>query len=150
MGDMKNVLEKQVDRRRTLQVLGIGLAGTVLLPACKKEEAAAPAPKPAPAPAAPAAAPAAPAGEPTAAAPAAAKPEGDLNCETAAPIDEASKGLRAAFQYKEKSAEAGKNCAGCAQYIAGKYGGCGGCKLFTGAVNPNGHCISWVPIAAAK
>jgi hypothetical protein len=72
---------------------------------------------------------------------------GELNCKDKAPIDEASKGLRRALQYKEKSAEAGKNCLGCAQYNVGTYGDCGGCKLFTGAVNPGGHCLSYAPKA---
>jgi len=26
---------------------------------------------------------------------------------------------------------------------AGKYKECGGCKLFAGAVNPEGNCLSW-------
>ncbi|MCA2980177.1 MAG: hypothetical protein INH41_08385 [Myxococcaceae bacterium] len=168
MGVVNKTLEKQIDRRKTLQVLGIGLAGSVLLPACKKEEAAAPkaAPPPAPPPVAapPPAAPAAAAPEAAAAPPSAtaggeaapaaapstaeAKAEGDLNCKEAAPIDDTSKGLRRALQYKEKSDDAAKKCSGCVQFEAAKYGGCGACKLFTGAVNPNGVCLSYAPLAA--
>ncbi|MDP3503417.1 MAG: high-potential iron-sulfur protein [Myxococcales bacterium] len=87
-----------------------------------------------------------PAAAPAAEAPAA-NAAGDLNCKEKAPIDDASKQLRRALQYKEKTAEAGKNCKGCAQYEAGKYGDCGACKLFTGAVNPEGHCLSDAPKA---
>ena len=77
-----------------------------------------------------------------------AKAEGDVNCKEAAPIDETSKGLRRALQYKEKTDDAAKKCSGCAQFEAKKYGGCGACKLFTGAVNPNGVCLSYAPLAA--
>ena len=37
----------------------------------------------------------------------------------------------------------GKKCSNCAQFEAGKYKECGGCKLFAGAVNPEGYCLSW-------
>ncbi len=153
------------NRRKTIQVLGLTAGSLLVFQGCKEEAKAptpAPAPPPAPAVAAkppepePAAKPAEPAAkpaEPAAADPAApAQPTaaantGDVNCKEAAPIDETSKGLRRALQYKEKSAEAGKNCAGCAQYEAAKYGACGACKLFTGAVNPGGHCLSYAPKA---
>ena len=35
------------------------------------------------------------------------------------------------------------NCANCAQYVEGQYGDCGGCNLFSGPVQPQGHCLSW-------
>jgi type IV secretory pathway VirB10-like protein len=163
MKGANEIMETQIDRRKTLHVLGFGLVGSMLLPACKKDEVAA-APKPAPAaappppapvavapppPAAAPDAPAAPAAPDAPAAPAAeAKAEGDVNCKEAAPIDETSKGLRRALQYKEKTDDAAKKCSGCAQFEAKKYGGCGACKLFTGAVNPNGVCLSYAPLAA--
>lgn len=53
-----------------------------------------------------------------------------------------------ALQYKEESDQADKKCSGCAQFEGKKYGDCGACKLFTGAVNPNGVCLSYAPIAA--
>lgn len=147
------------NRRKTIQVLGLTAGSLLVFQGCKEEAKAptpAPAPPPPPVPVAakppepaakpPEPAPAAPA-EPAAPAQPTAAADGDLNCKEAAPIDETSKGLRRALQYKEKSAEAGKNCAGCAQYEAAKYGACGACKLFTGAVNPNGHCLSYAPKA---
>ena len=140
------------DRRQTLKVLGLTAGGALLFQGCKEEVKAPPAAPPAAAPPPVAAVVAKPA-EPAAAAPAGEPPvaangaAGELNCKDKAPIDEASKGLRRALQYKEKSAEAGKNCLGCAQYNAGTYGDCGGCKLFTGAVNPGGHCLSYAPKA---
>jgi hypothetical protein len=151
----KQVGSALMDRRKTLQVLGLAAGGLLVFQGCK-EEAKAPAPaakppepapvaakppEPAAAPPAEAAKPAEPAAQPAAAA------DGEVNCKEAAPIDEASKSLRRALQYKEKSAEAGKNCAGCAQFEAAKFGACGGCKLFTGAVNPAGHCLSYAPKA---
>jgi hypothetical protein len=150
---------KKFDRRQTLKVFGLTVGGALVFQGCK-EEVKPPPPAPAPAPAAPAAvaavkpepAAAPPPAEPAAPAPAeAAQPvaaaDGDLNCKEKAPIDDASKSLRRALQYKEKSAEAGKNCGGCAQFEAAKYGACGSCKLFTGAVNPGGHCLSYAPKA---
>lgn len=123
--------------------------GLLVFPACKPDtKVPSPVPPLAAPPAAVAAVPPEPAakppepGEPTAA-----KAGGELNCKEKAPIDETSKGLRRALQYKENSAEAGKNCQGCAQYTVGTYGDCGGCKLFTGAVNPAGHCLSYAPKA---
>lgn len=143
------------NRRKTIQVLGLTAGSLLVFQGCKEEpKPPAPAPAPPPAPVAakppePAAKPAEPAAPADPAAPAqpTAAANGDLNCKEAAPIDEASKGLRRALQYKEKSAEAGKNCAGCAQFEAAKFGACGGCKLFTGAVNPGGHCLSYAPKA---
>lgn len=136
-------------RRKTLKVLGLAAGGLLVFPACKEAAkpsppAAAPPPvvKPPEVAAKPPEPAAAPAGEPPAT-----NAVGDLNCKEKAAIDETSKGLRRALQYKEKSAEAGKNCKGCAQFEAGKYGDCGACKLFTGAVNPEGHCLSFAPKA---
>jgi hypothetical protein len=51
--------------------------------------------------------------------------------------------MRTALQYKAASDQEGKNCANCAQFKPGEYGDCGGCNLFTGPVNNNGHCLSW-------
>jgi hypothetical protein len=145
--DASNVM----GRRQALQVVGLGLttAGSLLgLQGCKKDEMA-PAMKPAdPPPAAMAPPPPAAMAAPEAAPAAAAAPPADLNCKEKAPIDDNAKDLRRALQYKEKSAEAGKNCLGCAQYQPGKYGDCGGCNLFGGAVNPGGHCLSYAPKAA--
>jgi hypothetical protein len=147
---------KLLGRRRALQILGVGLAagGLIGLPGCKQEGSAgsaAPAPAPpAPAPAAPP--PVAPAPAPTPAAPppeAAAAPEpadaGALNCKTQVAFDENAATMRRALQYKEQSAEPLNKCVDCVQFEAGKYGACGACKLFAGAVNPGGSCLSFAP-----
>lgn len=152
--DERNTLMTQstrslMARRKTLKVLGLAAGGLLVFPACKEQ--AKPPPPPAPPPVVKPPEVAAKPPEPPAAEPPAAEPSanaaGDLNCKEKAPIDETSKGLRRALQYKEKSAEAQKNCKGCAQFEAGKYGDCGACKLFTGAVNPEGHCLSFAPRA---
>ncbi len=65
-----------------------------------------------------------------------------------APIDAQSRQLRTTLQYREVSQEEGKNCENCAQYIADAHGDCGGCRLFSGPVQPGGHCQSWAPLAA--
>lgn len=66
-----------------------------------------------------------------------------------APIEPQSQTLRTNLQYKEVSPEAEKNCSNCAQYIEGAHGDCGGCKLFSGPVQPKGYCLSWAPKQAA-
>jgi hypothetical protein len=136
-------------RRQAMQVLGVGLASGLLLSGCKEE---AKAPTPAPAPPAPVAAPPAPAAveakpADTRPAEAAAEP-GGLDCKDKAPIDDTSTAMRKALQYKDKSDVPGRSCQACAQFEGKKFGDCGGCKLFTGAVNPGGNCLSFTPIAA--
>jgi hypothetical protein len=66
-----------------------------------------------------------------------------LNCKNKVTVDPAATQVRRTLQYIEKSNVPGKKCDNCAQWEAGKYGQCGGCKLFSGAVNPDGHCLSW-------
>ncbi|HVP61275.1 MAG TPA: high-potential iron-sulfur protein [Myxococcaceae bacterium] len=69
--------------------------------------------------------------------------EAALNCKNKIPVDPAAVQIRRNLQYAEKSTQPGKKCSTCAQYEAGKYKECGGCKLFAGAVNPEGSCLSW-------
>ncbi len=60
-----------------------------------------------------------------------------------APVDANSKQMRSTLKYVDKTADEKKRCDNCAQYEAGKHGDCGGCKLFTGPVQPGGYCMSW-------
>jgi hypothetical protein len=126
-------MDAKIGRRRSLKVVGfgfLGAAGLVSVAGCtSKEETKAPAKPAEPAPAAKEA----PA-EPAAAA-------GGDGCD--ATIDAQSAQMRTALQYKAASDQEGKNCANCAQFKPGEYGDCGGCNLFTGPVNNNGHCLSW-------
>jgi hypothetical protein len=112
---------KLLGRRRTLQLLGVGLTATGLfgLEACSKGGSGGPTGDTKP-------------GDPKA---------GTLDCNST--IDEASKTLRGALQYKKEAADPAKKCNACAQYDEKKYGDCGGCKLFTGPVQPNGSCLSF-------
>jgi len=67
----------------------------------------------------------------------------------AASIDDASKALRRALQYKATSDQPAKLCSACVQFIANKYGTCGGgCKLITGPVLPGGSCLSYAPVTS--
>lgn len=72
-----------------------------------------------------------------------ARAEAALNCKNKVPVDPAAVQMRRNLQYAEKSNQPGKKCSNCAQFEAGKYKECGGCKLFAGAVNPEGSCLSW-------
>jgi len=54
-------------------------------------------------------------------------------------------GMRGAMKYQDKP-NAGKSCADCMQFVAGKTPtDLGGCKLFAGdtEVSPNGYCVAW-------
>ncbi len=128
-------------RRRALQIVGFGAAGSLLAIAGCSKPPPAPTPPPAPAPT-----PAAPPPAPAAAA-AATGAQPTIQCAEGG-IDDASKQMRRALQYKAKS-DSDKNCVGCVQYVAApKDGECGGCKLFTGPVNPEGYCLSFAPKTA--
>ncbi len=111
-----------VGRRRTLQLLGVGLGagGLLALTGCPKSGGGSSTDSKGNA------------------------PQQDCN----ATIDDASKNLRKVLQYTDKAVAPEKNCAACAQFEAGKYGDCGGCKLFTGPVNPKGGCLSFAPKVA--
>lgn len=138
-------------RRSALRVIGVGVvtSSTALVAACSKGGD-----KPAPAKAgsgsghAKKAAPAKAAEAKPAAAskPAAAAEPAKAGgaCADPAKLDQQSKTMRSTLQYVEKSVKEGQNCSGCLQWIPGaKADACGGCKLFSGGVNPKGYCLSW-------
>lgn len=79
---------------------------------------------------------------------AASGPAKAASCADKGEIDEAAANLRKVLQYKEKTDNPEKKCNSCAQFEAGKYGDCGGCKLFGGGVNPEGVCLSYAPKVA--
>ncbi len=68
------------------------------------------------------------------------------DCTTVPDVD--SLNMRRTMQYKVQSDFPDKLCSNCAQYTPNTFGDCGGCKLFTGPVQPKGHCISYAPIGA--
>jgi hypothetical protein len=72
-----------------------------------------------------------------------ARAQAALNCKSKVALDPTATQTRRNVQYVEKSNLPGKKCSTCAQFEAGKYKECGGCKLFGGAVNPEGVCLSW-------
>jgi len=119
----------RLDRRAALKLFGVGVTsvgGILALAGCSKapEQATAPAAAPA------------------------AKPAAGGLCQFKVPVDEAARQMRRTVQYKEKSDQPGKMCSNCSQFIPGKYGDCGGCKLFDGGVSPGGVCLSYAPVGA--
>ena len=58
-----------------------------------------------------------------------------------AQLSEDDKKLRETLKYTEQSPDPAKLCNGCQQYVYDPEGGCGGCKLFKGLVNPAGSCM---------
>jgi hypothetical protein len=128
----KNGSDKQVGRRRVLQLVGVGLgvglgAGSLLgLEGCKDKGSEG--------------ASSSGGGTGTGTAPA----TGGKDCKS--PLDDTSKGLRRTLQYKAKADDPAKQCSGCAQFQPGAYADCGGCKLITGPVRAEGGCLSFAPI----
>ncbi|MEQ9500427.1 MAG: high-potential iron-sulfur protein [Deltaproteobacteria bacterium] len=121
-------------RRHALRVIGagVGVGASAVLVACKSEAEK-------------------PATTKKAAAPKkAAPPKKSASCNSVGPIDDKSKNMRKTLQYVEKSTKPGKNCANCAQWLGDKFpdSKCGGCKLFSGGVNPEGNCLSHAPMKA--
>jgi hypothetical protein len=72
-----------------------------------------------------------------------ARADAGLSCKNKVATDPAAQQIRRTLQYAEKSNVPGKKCNNCLQYEVGKYKECGGCKLFAGAVHPDGYCLSW-------
>jgi hypothetical protein len=129
--EKKNDGANLIGRRRALQVIGVGFgaaSGIFALSGCNNNSAPSTGPTQGAAPAAPVAA--------------------SNSCADKVETDDAAKTLRKTLQYKEKSDNPDKKCSLCAQFEAGKYGNCGGCKLFGGAVNPEGACLSFAPKVA--
>ena len=114
-------------RRRALQVIGVALAsasGVGMLAGCKKSGS-----------------------EGAASGATGASAGAGGSCEAKIPGDETATNLRRTLQYKEQSDTPDKKCTTCAQFESDRYAGmgCGGCKLFGGAVNPDGVCLSFAP-----
>ena len=59
-----------------------------------------------------------------------------------AKLSDADKAPRTALGYVEKTPDPAKTCENCNLYIADN-GGCAGCTLFKGPVEPAGYCNSW-------
>lgn len=68
-------------------------------------------------------------------------------CSKEGKIDKGSAQMRKALQYVDETKKKGQMCSGCLQWKApeAKDKHCGGCKLFTGPVSPNGYCLSFAP-----
>ena len=117
-------VSQSLGRRRTLQVLGAGLAAGGLFGAsgCKQEQGSSGS------------------GNQSSAA------KGP-SCDT--PVDDAGKAQRRTLQYVDKAVDQSKNCAACAQYVTAQFGACGGCKVLPGPVRPEGGCLAFAPKGAA-
>jgi hypothetical protein len=153
-----NSTETNVSRRKALQVIGVGVIAPSILSACQQQAEDPMAKKeakkggPATAKAEKKEAEQKKAEEKTAMAEGGEKEKagGELNCNDPSYYDAQSAQMRKTLQYVEQSEKEGKYCNNCMQYLEkAKNGkgpdGCGGCKLFTGPVNPKGYCLSYAP-----
>ncbi|MEO1230933.1 MAG: high-potential iron-sulfur protein [Myxococcota bacterium] len=70
-----------------------------------------------------------------------------VDCSKEGKIDKGSAQMRKALQYVDETKKKGQVCSSCLQWKAPekKEQHCGGCKLFTGPVSPNGYCLSYAP-----
>lgn len=65
-------------------------------------------------------------------------------CSDLSGVPEQDQKTRKTLQYTNKSPYPNKHCSNCNFFLKDKYGDkCGGCQLFKGPINPNGHCTSW-------
>jgi hypothetical protein len=52
--------------------------------------------------------------------------------------------VRATLAYADVSAEPGKVCTSCQQFLPGPADGCGTCKVLRGPISPRGSCKAFV------
>lgn len=72
-------------------------------------------------------------------------------CTDTASLSPADTTVRTALGYVEPSSEAGKDCAGCVQFVpapSDARAACGTCKLMKGPIHPNGYCKAFAPKSA--
>jgi hypothetical protein len=67
-----------------------------------------------------------------------------LTCTDTSKLEAADTAARTALAYADISAEPGKNCLGCQQYVAAAPDACGTCKVVKGPINPKGYCKAFV------
>ncbi len=68
-----------------------------------------------------------------------------LDCTDVSGLSEPQKATRTNNAYVEKSTTAGQDCANCALFTEPtEAGGCGGCAVVAGPINPAGWCKLWV------
>lgn len=67
-------------------------------------------------------------------------------CSDLTGVDPTDVQKRKSLGYTNKSPQPDSQCDNCKLWIPAKEGKeCGGCLLFTGPVNPGGHCTYWAP-----
>ena len=69
----------------------------------------------------------------------------ELSCTDTAGLEPGDIATRTGLGYVDKSTEAGKNCAGCIQFVPAAPDACGGCKAVKGPINPAGYCKAFAP-----
>lgn len=121
-----------LSRRDFLQraaIMGVAVAGAgAILSACDKGGSGA-------------SSGAAPGAAPSGSAPQAAS----LDCTDVSGLSDPQKATRTNNAYVEKTAIPAQDCANCALYTLPKEeGGCGGCAVVAGPINPAGWCKLWV------
>ncbi|SDG92025.1 Tat (twin-arginine translocation) pathway signal sequence [Dyadobacter soli] len=67
-------------------------------------------------------------------------------CEDLTGVDPVDVQKRKSLGYTNKSPMPDSQCDNCKLWVPAQEGKeCGGCLLFTGPVNPEGHCTYWAP-----
>jgi hypothetical protein len=51
--------------------------------------------------------------------------------------------LRETLKYTDRSTDRQKRCSDCQQYLPNSDADCGRCKLFKGAIHPDGYCAAF-------
>lgn len=73
------------------------------------------------------------------------KPPPALACTNTRGLSPADVTVRRSLAYVDNSAELGKTCSNCQQFVPTvATNACGGCKVVKGPINPNGNCKAYL------
>ncbi|MDP9150151.1 MAG: high-potential iron-sulfur protein [Myxococcota bacterium] len=67
-----------------------------------------------------------------------------LSCSDTSALSAPEMTVRTVLAYVDTSAEPGKNCSNCQQFLPAAPDTCGACKVLKGPVSPKGYCKSFV------
>lgn len=67
-----------------------------------------------------------------------------LACTNTSGLSPADVTVRTSLAYVDNSAELGKTCSNCQQFMPTVANACGTCKVVKGPINPNGNCKAYL------
>ncbi|MGD0675413.1 MAG: high-potential iron-sulfur protein [Polyangiaceae bacterium] len=67
-----------------------------------------------------------------------------LSCTDTSALTPADAQVRSMLAYVDQSAQPGKMCSNCQQFLPAAPDACGACKIVKGPINPAGYCKSFL------